>query len=266
MTTPSSPPTTTAATGTATDLPRTALITGASRGLGRALARILALDHGVEVALVARSAGPLHELVDELRTAGARAHAIVADGGDKRAIHAIAGQAAAALGDIDLLVNNASMLGPDGPPGPLRLLLDSECEDFEAVLQTNLLGPFRLTKAVAGAMALRGRGTVIDVSSDAAVEAYPTWGPYGVSKAALDHLTRIWAAELADSGVKLLAIDPGEMDTRMHAEAMPDADRSALARPEDVAATILDMLRSPRVETGARLSVPAWSAEARRAS
>ena len=224
-----------------------ALITGASRGLGLALARSLALEHGLRVALVAREADPLHEAVAAIVAAGGEAVGIVADVGDKRAIHRIVGEATAALGDIDLLINNASTLGPT----PLRPLLDSECEDFAAVLETNLLGPFRLSKALLGSMVLRGRGLVVSISSDAAVEAYPDWGAYGVSKAALDHMTRIWAAEVAALGspVRLLSIDPGEMDTRMHAEAIPDADPSTLADPAAVgrriAALILDGERSP---------------------
>src|SRR6185369_17167166 len=117
--------------------------------------------------------------------------------------------------------NNASTLGPV----PLRLLLDTDCEDLEQALAVNLVGPFRLTKVVLGQMVLRGRGLVVNVTSDAALEAYPRWGAYGASKAALEQLGRVWAAELQETGVRVLAVDPGEMDTRMHADAIPDADR-----------------------------------------
>jgi hypothetical protein len=95
---------------------------------------------------------------------------------------------------------------------PLELLLDTECEDFSQVLETNVIGPFRLTKVVAGSMALRGAGTVVHLSSDAAVEAYERWGAYGVSKAAFDHLARSFAAELLPHGVRFVAVDPGEMN------------------------------------------------------
>lgn len=237
-----------------------ALITGASRGLGRALALALA-DAGARLVLVARDPAPLDAVVREIRSRGGEAHPIAADVGDKAAIHAIAGQAAALVGDLDLLVHNASTLGPT----PLRLLLDTECEDLEAVLAVNLVGPFRLTRAIAGSMALRGQGLVITISSDAATEAYPEWGAYAISKAALDHLARIWAAELAEAGVDVLAIDPGEMDTQMHADALPGADPATLARPEAVAAAILEMLRDPaRAPSGARLSVPRWQVEVAR--
>jgi NAD(P)-dependent dehydrogenase (short-subunit alcohol dehydrogenase family) len=228
----------------------TALITGASRGLGRALARSLALEQGVAVVLVARGAAELDALVHEIRAGGGVAHAIAADVSDKHAVHRIAGGAAALVGDIDLLIHDASTLGPT----PLRLLLDGECEDFAAVLETNLIGPYRLSKLVLGSMLVRGRGTLLAISSDAAVEAYAGWGMYGVSKAALDQLVRVWAAELADTPLRLLAVDPGEMDTAMHAAALPDADPSTLARPEQVAAAIVELLRDAAPRSGARVS------------
>ncbi|HTJ40871.1 MAG TPA: SDR family oxidoreductase [Kofleriaceae bacterium] len=227
-------------------------MTGASRGLGRALAEALA-SAGVKVVAVARHEGPLGDLVAGIRARGGVAHAIAADVANKDAVHRVIGQATALVGPIDLAIHNASTLGPV----PLRLLLDTDCEDLAAVLETNLVGPFRMTKAIAGQMALRGRGTIVHVSSDAAVSAYPRWGAYGVSKAAQDHLSRILAAELEGTGVRVLAIDPGEMDTEMHAAAIPDADRASLARPADVAAKIVAMIRSDR-PTGARLEAAQW--------
>jgi NAD(P)-dependent dehydrogenase (short-subunit alcohol dehydrogenase family) len=228
------------------------LITGASRGLGRALADTLAAA-GSRVVLVAREREPLDEAVAAIRARGGVAHALVADVGDIHAVHPIAAQAAALVGPIDILVNNASTLGPT----PLRLLLDTECEDLTRVLEVNLVGPFRLTKIVAGSMALRGRGLIVNISSDASVEAYPTWGAYSVSKAALDHLTRIWAVELAEAGVRFLSVDPGEMNTRMHAEAIPEADPASLADPAEVAARIAAMMASAAPASGARLKAVA---------
>ncbi len=229
-----------------------ALVTGASQGLGRALARALA-EAGSRVVLVARGGDALERVVADIRDAGGEAFGIAADVADKRAVYPIAGQAAALVGPIDILINNASTLGPT----PLPLLLDTACEDLEQVLAVNLVGPFRLTKAIAGAMALRGRGVVVNISSDAAVEAYPRWGAYGASKAALDHLSRIWAAELAGTGVRVLSVDPGEMNTRMHADAMPEADPASLADPADVADRIVDIIR--RADGAApRLTAPSW--------
>jgi NAD(P)-dependent dehydrogenase (short-subunit alcohol dehydrogenase family) len=227
-----------------------AIVTGASRGLGRALAVELARA-GAKVVLVARESEDLHAAVDEIRAAGGTAHAVAADVGDKAAIHAIAGAAAALVGPIDLLIHNASTLGPT----PLPLLLDTDCEELERVLQVNLVGPFRLSKAIGGAMALRGRGTIVHISSDAAVNAYARWGAYGVSKAALDHLGRSWAAELGELGVRSVVIDPGEMDTVMHAAAVPDADRATLARPADVARQIIVRLFEQPFENGARIAI-----------
>jgi len=229
-----------------------ALITGASRGLGRAVAEQLAA-RGARVVLVAREAGPLADVVAGIRARGGEAHAVAGDIADKNAIHRIAGQAQGLVGEIGLVVHNASTLGPT----PLRLLLDTECEDLAAVLEANLVGPFRLTKVLAGAMALRGAGTIIHISSDAAVEPYPRWGAYGISKAAQDHLSRILAAELDGTGVRVLAVDPGEMDTKMHADAVPDADRAALQRPADVAARLVALVES-NVASGARVALPGW--------
>jgi NAD(P)-dependent dehydrogenase (short-subunit alcohol dehydrogenase family) len=123
----------------------------------------------------------------------------------------------------------------------------------------NVVGPFRLTRILAGSMVLRGRGLVVGITSDASVAAYPRWGAYGVSKAALDHLARIWAAELEGTGVRFLTVDPGEMDTRMHADAVPDADPTTLADPRAVAARIVALIEAAEhAPSGTRL-------EARRA-
>lgn len=231
-----------------------ALVTGASRGLGRALAEALAAK-GARVALVARDVRPLEDVVATIRGKGGDAHAIAGDVSAKDAVHRIAGQAQGLVGEIGIAIHNASSLGPT----PLRLLLDTECEDLAEVLETNLVGPFRLTKILAGAMALRGEGTLVHISSDAAVEPYPRWGAYGISKAAQDHLSRILAAELSGTGVRVLAVDPGEMDTKMHADAIPEADRATLQRPADVAARIVQMIEDDaRAPGGARLAAPSW--------
>jgi NAD(P)-dependent dehydrogenase (short-subunit alcohol dehydrogenase family) len=226
-----------------------ALITGGSRGLGAALGRALA-RRGARVVLVARGEADLERTAAEIRSTGGEAHTVSADMGDKEAIYAISGAAAALVGPIDLLIHDASTLGPL----PLRPLLDTTCEELERVLAVNLLGPFRLTRALLGSMVLRGRGLVLLVSSDAAVVPYAGWGAYGVSKAALDHLGRIWAEELRLSGVRVLNVDPGEMDTAMHAEAMPAADRSKLAAADTVAERIVGLIAaSDAIESGTRV-------------
>jgi NAD(P)-dependent dehydrogenase (short-subunit alcohol dehydrogenase family) len=225
-----------------------AVVTGASRGLGRALAERLA-EAGARVVLVARGEQGLNEVVSGIRGRGGVAHALVADLGDKHAVFPLAAAAAELVGPIDLLVHNASELGPT----PLRPLLDTACEDLERVLQVNVVGPFRLSKIVAGSMALRGRGTIVHVTSDASVNAYPGWGAYSVSKAALDHLGRLLGAELAEHGVRVFSVDPGEMDTAMHRAALPDADPRTLLDPSVVARRILRLLETDGIAPGARL-------------
>lgn len=118
-------------------------------------------------------------------------------------------------------------------------MADTECEDLGRALATNVLGPFRLTKALLGSLAAAARegsgAVVLNVSSDAAIEAYPRWGAYGASKAALRHMSRVWNEELQADGIVVLTLDPGDMDTPLHAAAVPDADRSTLKRPDAAA-------------------------------
>jgi NAD(P)-dependent dehydrogenase (short-subunit alcohol dehydrogenase family) len=205
-------------------------ITGGTAGLGLALMRDL-LGRGAHVAFIARHRDDVARLAAE----HPNAHGIVGDVSIKDDIYPIAMQTVAALGGLDVLVNNASHLGP----APLALLADTECEDFTRALDTNVLGPFRLTKALLGSLAATARegggAVVLNVSSDAAVSAYPGWGAYGASKAALRHLSAIWTEELQADGIIVLSFDPGDMDTALHAAAVPEADRSTLKRPEDAA-------------------------------
>ncbi|RWE70285.1 SDR family oxidoreductase [Mesorhizobium sp.] len=208
-------------------------VTGGTSGLGLALVRQLA-GQGASVAFVARTTADVERIADETG-----AHGIVGDIGNKEDIYPIALQVTASLGGLDVLINNASSLGPV----PLALLADTECEELEKALAVNFVGAFRLTKALFGALAAsarEGRGAlVINISSDAAVNAYPGWGAYGASKAALAHLTAIWDEEAKADGIRLLALDPGDMDTPLHALALPDASPSTLKRPELAAAEII---------------------------
>src|SRR6185295_5269958 len=183
-------------------------ITGGTSGLGLALVGEL-LHRGARVAFVARTG----ERVDEVGRAHPGAFGIVGDVARKEDIYPIALQILGNLGGLDVLVNNASALGPV----PLALLGDTGCEELESALTTNVVGPFRLTKALLGALAASAREgrspVVLNISSDAAINPYARWGAYGASKAALHHLTRIWDEELAAEGIRLLSLDPGDMDT-----------------------------------------------------
>ena len=226
-------------------------VTGGTSGLGRALVDAFAV-RGDSVAFVARDAARVGAVAAAVRGS----HGIVGDVANKDDTHAIALQVGGALGRLDVLVHNASTLGPV----PLALLADTECEDVERALATNVLGPFRLTKALLGLLAAsareRGeRAVVVHVTSDAAFTPYAGWGAYGASKAALTHLGRIWHEELAPHGVAVIAVDPGDMDTPMHAAAVPDADPATLKRPRDAARELIERIdreRAPLRPTSAR--------------
>ncbi len=212
-------------------------ITGGTSGLGLALVEALH-DRGAAVAFVARQS----DRVSEVARQHEGTHGITGDVSEKDATYPIAMQITAALGGLDVLINNASSLGPV----PLELLADTECEDLEAALATNVVGPFRLTKALLGALSASARtgrpALVVNITSDAAVTPYSGWGAYGASKAALLHMSRIWDEELQAHGVRVKAVDPGDMDTPLHALAVPDADPADLKRPADSAREIVELI------------------------
>jgi NAD(P)-dependent dehydrogenase (short-subunit alcohol dehydrogenase family) len=206
---------------------RTAIVTGASRGLGLALARALA-ERGWRLVVDARGAAALEAARAELAAAargepggGTPVVAVSGDIADERHRRELV----AAAGDpIDLVVNNASLLGPS----PLPRVADLAPAALEEVLRANLVGPLGLIQLALPHM--REGGRIVNVTSDAAVEPYEGWGGYGSSKAALEQLTRILAAERADLGV--YAVDPGDMRTRMHQDAFPGEDISDRPLPE----------------------------------
>jgi NAD(P)-dependent dehydrogenase (short-subunit alcohol dehydrogenase family) len=200
---------------------RTAIITGASRGLGRALARALAAD-GWRLVVDARGAGDLERAAGELRGLGAGVTAIagdVADPAHRRALVEAAGDR------IDLLVNNASILGPSPQPA----LADYPLDVLEQVLRVNTVAPLALAQLALPRLPCGA--AIINITSDAAVEPYPGWGGYGSSKAALDQLTAILGAERSD--LRVYAADPGDMRTQLHQEAFPGEDISDRPLPEE---------------------------------
>ena len=207
-----------------------ALVTGGSQGLGLALTR--ALDAvGWRVVVDARHADVLHRAVADL--AGVTAvPGDVTDPGHRAELAA----AVAGLGRLDLLVHNASALGPS----PLPSLADLPVADLERILAVNVLAPLALTQLLLDDLRA-ARGTLVAVSSDAAVEVYEGWGGYGSSKAALDHLTAVLAAE--NPGLHVYAVDPGDMNTAMHQRAFPGEDISDRPLPETVVPALLRLAR-----------------------
>ncbi len=200
----------------------TALITGASRGLGLALARSLAED-GWALIIDARGEDTLESARAELAEHTSVA-AIAGDVTDPEHRAAMAG-AAREAGGLDALVNNASILGPSPQPE----LLDYPLEVLEEVYRTNVISPLALIQAVRDE--LKEGARIINVTSDAAIEPYEGWGGYGSSKAALEQLSNILAAE--NPGLRVYRVDPGDMRTRMHQEAFPDEDISDRPLPEE---------------------------------
>ncbi len=203
---------------------RTALITGASKGLGRALAERLAAD-GWSLVVDARDADALAEAQVTLDAAGGGAVvALPGDIDDPVHVTALVG-AAAAQGGFELLVNNAGTLGPT----PLPPVAGLRATDLERTFRTNAVAPLRLIQAALPHLR-SARGTVLNVTSDAAVEGYAGWGAYGASKAALEQLSRVLAAEEPD--IRVYWVDPGDMWTQMQQDAFPGEDISDRPLPE----------------------------------
>ena len=224
---------------------RVALVTGASRGLGRALAAGLARE-GYDLILDARNAGGLDAAADELTDAPA--------GGLRGAVTAIAGdvtdpghraallRAAQAAGRLDLLVNNAGTLGVS----PLPALADYPVSELRTAFEVNVIAPIALTQLVLPLLRASG-GAVLNITSDAAVEAYAGWGGYGAAKAALEQASNVLAAE--ELAVRVWWADPGDLRTDMHQQAFPGEDISDRPRPESVVPAFVRLI-SQRLPSG----------------
>jgi NAD(P)-dependent dehydrogenase (short-subunit alcohol dehydrogenase family) len=203
---------------------RTALVTGASRGLGRALAAALARD-GWNLVVDARTSPALEAARVDLDSLGpGRVVALTGDVDDPIHLAALVG-AAVDQGRFELLVNNAGTLGPSPLPPVARL----HPADLERTLRTNVVAPLRLIQAALPHLRST-HGTILNVTSDAAVESYEGWGGYGASKAALEQLSRVLAAE--ETLVHVYWVDPGDMRTQMHQDAFPGEDISDRPTPE----------------------------------
>jgi len=197
------------------------LITGASKGLGLAIARLFA-RRGHRLIINARREHELRIAEREL----AQLTDVTAIAGD---VSEIAEEIAAKAAPVDILINNASELGPS----PMPLLIDQPWESLLRIFRVNVVAPIHLIQ-------LTRPRVVVNITSDAGTNAYPHWGGYGASKAALDHASRVLAAEMPD--MRVLIIDPGDMNTEMHALAEPGVDISALPSPDDIAPRILEAI------------------------
>ncbi len=231
------------------------LITGASRGLGREIAREFARRR-YRLILTARGAGALEETAGILQR-GTDVLALPGDVADREHAERLVRAGLAQFGRIDGLINNASTLGPTPMPRLEALPPDALLE----ILRVNVAAPLHLAQLVIPEMRTRRRGVIINVSSDAGVEAYPGWGGYGISKAALEHLSRVLAAELKDDGIRVYVVDPGEMNTHMHREADPGADLSHLP-PPDVSAPAFVRLVEEETAPFGRFAAQAMTTEA----
>jgi NAD(P)-dependent dehydrogenase (short-subunit alcohol dehydrogenase family) len=203
-----------------------ALVTGASRGLGRALAAGLARE-GYDLIIDARDAAALRDAAAEIRAAGAGAVTAVPGDVTDPAHRAALARAAGQAGRLDLLVNNAGTLGA----APLPALADYPAGELRAAFEVNVIAPIALTQLLLPLLREHG-GAVLNITSDAAVEAYAGWGGYGAAKAALEQASNVLAAE--EVAIRVWWADPGDIRTDMHQQAFPGEDISDRPLPESV--------------------------------
>ena len=209
---------------------KVALVTGASQGLGRALALAYAKE-GANLVISSRSADSLETVAEEARGSGVEVLAVPADLSHSEDVQKLVDAAVARFSKIDVLVNNAGLLGP-------RVTIEEYPEDkWRSVLEANLTGPFLVSKAVIPHM--REGASVINVTSGVSIEGRPEWGAYSVSKFGLEGLTQILAAELKAHGIRANSVDPGGMRTAMRVAAYPDEDPTTRITPEENTAVFL---------------------------
>lgn len=221
---------------------KTALITGASRGLGYELSLLLA-KRGANLVVAARGDRALRAAAARFSPHAAVA-AVPADVSEDAEL--IVSQGLQRFGAIDILVNNASELGPS----PMPPLASLGWQAMDRILKVNVTAAMHLAQLVLPSMLRAGGGTILNITSDAGVNAYPGWGGYGASKAALEHLSRTLMAELEDTRIRVLLVDPGDMNTQMHRDAEPGVDLSHLPDASAVAPGILNLIEDDSVSSG----------------
>jgi NAD(P)-dependent dehydrogenase (short-subunit alcohol dehydrogenase family) len=231
---------------------RVALVTGASRGIGRAVALELARQ-GAHVVALARTQGALEELDDEIRELGASATLVPLSLTDFDALDRLAGAIEERWGRLDMLFGNAGMLGPLAPLGHVSP------KEWQGVMDVNVTANWRLIKAMDGLLRASDAGRAAFVSSGAAHKCTAYWGPYSVSKAAVEALARTYAAETATTPVKVMLVNPGPLRTKMRAEAVPGEDPMTLRTPEELAVKIVPMLSPGWSQSGKIYDFPTGS-------
>jgi NAD(P)-dependent dehydrogenase (short-subunit alcohol dehydrogenase family) len=234
------------------------LITGSSKGLGRALAHAYA-DAGARVVINARGADALESTKREIETKGAQILAVVADATQPGEIARLVQAAQERFGRIDVLINNAGILGPSPRPN----MLEFASADLAEIFRANVIGPVQVTQAALPQMLAQGSGVIINVTSDAGQTGFPGWGGYGAAKAALELITESWAAELEGTGVRVNAVNPGDLQTEMHQLAFPGEDISDRLDPFTVTDVFVWLASDAAKDiTGQRFDAPAFKAEA----
>jgi NAD(P)-dependent dehydrogenase (short-subunit alcohol dehydrogenase family) len=228
---------------------RIALVTGASRGIGHAAALALA-KAGAHVVAVARTVGGLEELDDAIRGAGGSATLVPLDLKDYEGIDRLGLALHERFGRLDALVANAGILGPLSPLGHV------EAKAWDEVMAVNVTANWRLICAMDPLLKFSDAGRVVFVSSGVAQMALAYWGPYAISKAALEVLARTYAAETASTNVRVNVLTPGTVRTRMRAQAMPGEDPMTLETPDQVAETIVELCLPSMHESGKLYAYP----------
>jgi NAD(P)-dependent dehydrogenase (short-subunit alcohol dehydrogenase family) len=231
---------------------RVALVTGASRGIGHAAALALARD-GCHIIAVARTVGGLEELDDAIKREGGSATLVPADLTDYPALDRLGAAIAERWGRLDVFVGNAGLLGPITP------LAHVEPSAWDRVMAINVTANWRLLRAVDPSLRASPNGRVVLVSSGAATSCRAYWGPYSISKAALEALARTYAAETVTTPVRVMLLNPGPLRTKMRAEAMPGENPLTLMTPQDLAPWFVTLTRSDWAETGKVFDFPTRS-------
>ncbi|MBN9439432.1 SDR family NAD(P)-dependent oxidoreductase [Bosea sp. (in: a-proteobacteria)] len=228
---------------------RVALVTGASRGIGRAAALAYA-EAGAHVVALARTTGALEELDDEIRAVGGSATLVPADLADAGAIEKLGPALLQRWGKLDIMLANAGILGPLAP------LTHASPKEWAQVFDINVSANWRLLKSVEPALQASDAGRVILLSSGAAHKCMAYWGPYSISKAAVEAMARTYANETSTSPLRVMLVNPGPLRTRMRAQAMPGEDPQTLRTPEDLAPHLVKLASPDWTETGKIFDFP----------